>query len=136
MKKLIIILGCVIGVSGCVTPATQMIDNKFLDVELTPPKFTGTWTTAAGGGLSTIRLDSDGKGVMCEDNGRTLNVYQLRNSHGIIYTQSGMSLKTINIDPNLLVVRTTFSAFNATLNFKGDNNLKLASPKCINELVK
>jgi hypothetical protein len=30
---------------------------------------------------------------MCEDNGHSVNVYQLRNSGGLIYAQNGMALK-------------------------------------------
>lgn len=137
MKKILLVslLGFGVVLSGCVaSPASQMLDNKFLDVQLTPPSTSGVWTTAAGGGLATIKLNSDGRGVMCQDNGRNLIVHQLRNSNDIIYNQSGTSLKVISIDPKLLVTKTTLSAFNVTLQFKGDNDLSLASPACLEKL--
>lgn len=119
---------------GCVSPATQMIDNKFLDVQVTQPEVTGIWTTAAAGGLSTIKLNQDGTGIMCEDNGNSVNVYQLRNSGNLIYAQNGMALKKITINNQLLNVKTTFSAFNADMKYRADNELKLATPRCAKEI--
>ncbi|OAL80357.1 J517_1871 family lipoprotein [Acinetobacter terrae] len=135
MKKhllTLIFIGLVLG--GCVSPATQMINNKFLDAEVTQPEATGIWTTAAAGGLSTIKLNQDGTGVMCEDNGHSANVYQLRNSNNLIYVQNGMSLKKTVINKEFLNLRTTLSAFNIDMKYQADNELKLASPKCAQEL--
>ena len=90
MKKILLIGIAGLLMVGCVSPATQMIDNKFLDAQVTQPEVVGIWTTAAAGGLSTIKLNQDGTGVMCEDNGHSVNVYQLRNSGGLIYAQNGI----------------------------------------------
>lgn len=134
MKKILLISIAGLLTGGCVSPATQMIDNKFLDVPMTPPEVTGIWTTAAAGGLSTIKLNQDGTGVMCEDNGNSVNVYQLRNSGNLIYAQNGMSLKKITITNQLLNVKTTFSAFNADMKYRADNELKLTTPRCVQEI--
>lgn len=134
MKRLF--LAGVVGLAlvGCVSPATQMINNKFLDVETTPPEFSGMWTAAIGAGLSTIKLNQDGTGVMCEDNGQSANVYQLRNAGNLIYAQNGMSLKKASISKDLLNVKTTFSAFNVDMKYRGDGDLKLATPRCAESL--
>lgn len=134
MKKILLIGIAGLLMVGCVSPASQMIDNKFLDVQVTQPEVTGIWTTAAGGGLSTIKLNQDGTGVMCEDNGNRVNVYQLRNSGGLIYAQNGIALKKITINNQILNVKTTFSAFNADLEYRADNELKLATPRCAEEI--
>ncbi|WP_168396647.1 J517_1871 family lipoprotein [Acinetobacter indicus] len=134
MKKILMISVVGLLAGGCVSPATQMIDNKFLDVQVTQPEVTGIWTTAAAGGLSTIKLNQDGTGIMCEDNGNSVNVYQLRNSGNLIYAQNGMALKKITINNQLLNVKTTFSAFNADMKYRADNELKLATPRCAKEI--
>lgn len=134
MKKILMISVVGLLAGGCVSPATQMIDNKFLDVQVTQPEVVGIWTTTAAGGLSTIKLNQDGTGVMCEDNGHSVNVYQLRNSGSLIYAQNGMALKKITITNQLLNVKTTFSAFNADMKYRADNELKLATPRCAKEI--
>lgn len=135
MKKRILTLGIFsIVLGGCVSPATQMMNNKFLDVEVTSPEASGVWTTAAAGGLSTIKLNEDGTGVMCEDTGHSTNVYQLRNSNNLIYVQNGMSLKKMVINKESLNVKTTLSAFNIDMKYKGDDELRLTSPRCAKEL--
>lgn len=122
------------GLIGCISPATQMLNNKYLDVNLASPEYSGIWTAASGGGLSTIKLNGDGKGVMCEDNGHSLNLYGLRNSNDLIYVQNGSTFKKITIDEKILHLKTTLSAFNVNLMYKGDSDLKLASNRCAKEL--
>ena len=134
MKKILLIGIAGLLMVGCVSPATQMIDNKFLDAQVTQPEVAGIWTTAAAGGLSTIKLNQDGTGVMCEDNGHSVNVYQLRNSGSLIYAQNGMALKKITINNQILNVKTTFSAFNADMKYRADNELRLATPRCAKEI--
>ena len=133
-KHILTLVAASLVLGGCVSPATQMINNKFLDVEVTPPENTGIWTTAAAGGLSSIKLNQDGTGMMCEDNGHSVNVYQLRNSNNLIYVQNGMSLRKITINKESLNVKTTLSAFNVDMKYRADIDLKLASPRCAQEL--
>lgn len=133
MKKLLL-LALTVCLVGCVSPATQMINNKYLDVSATPPEAVGVWTASVGGGLSSIKLNQDGTGVLCEDNGNTVNVYQLRNSENLIYAQNGMSLKKTTINSNVLNVKTTLSAFNVEIKYRSDNDLKLLSARCAKEL--
>lgn len=119
---------------GCVSPATQMLNNKFLDAQITRPETVGIWTAALAGGLSTIKLNEDGSGSMCEDSGNQVNVYQVRNSNDHLYIQNGMILKKTQINEEFLHVKTTLSAFNVEMKYRADNNLKLATPKCQKEL--
>lgn len=119
---------------GCVSPATQMLNNKFLDAQITQPETAGIWTAALAGGLSTIKLNKNGSGLMCEDSGSQVNVYQVRNSNDQLYIQNGMILKKTQINEEVLHVKTTLSAFNVEMKYRADNDLKLATPKCQKEL--
>lgn len=134
MKR--IILGLFIGFSlaGCVTPVTQMMNNKFSDIEPKKPQAVGIWTTSVGPGLSTIKLTEDGNGVLCEDTSGHLNLNKLKYSNGQLFSQNGMILKVVSIDQDILRVKTTLSAFNVDMLYKRDTDLKAASLKCAKEL--
>lgn len=133
MKK-IILLSLAILLSGCVTPVTQMINNKFSDIEPTKPQATGIWTTSVGPGLSTIKLNEDGNGILCEDTSGYLNLNKLKYSNGQLYAQNGMILKVISLNQDVLEAKTTLSAFNIDMVYKNDSGLKAASLKCAKEL--
>ncbi|EXA86692.1 J517_1871 family lipoprotein [Acinetobacter baumannii] len=133
MKK-IILLSLAILLSGCVTPVTQMMNNKFSDIEPTKPQATGIWTTSVGPGLSTIKLNEDGNGILCEDTSGHVNLNKLKHSNGQLYAQNGLILKVISLNQNVLEAKTTLSAFNIDMVYKKDSDLKAASLKCAKEL--
>ncbi|WP_461196797.1 J517_1871 family lipoprotein [Acinetobacter pittii] len=133
MKK-IILFGLAISLSGCVTPVTQMINNKFSDIVPTKPQATGIWTTSVGPGLSTIKLNEDGNGILCEDTSGYINLNKLKYSNGQLYSQNGMVLKVISLNQEVLEAKTTLSAFNIGMVYKKDSELKAASIKCAKEM--
>jgi len=133
MKK-IILLGLAISLSGCVTPATQMINNKFSEIMPTKPQATGIWTTSVGSGLSTIKLNEDGNGILCEDTSGYINLNKLKYSNGQLYSQNGMVLKVMSLNQDVLEAKTTLSAFNIDMVYKKDSDLKAASLKCAKEI--
>lgn len=134
MKKLLLGITVACTVSACVSPATEMINNNFINVELVPLEHTGYWTASVGAGLSTIRLNADGTGMMCEDTGVNTSVFKLRHSGGYLYVQNGAKLKVAQIDADLLNLKTNYSAFNVDMKYRGDNALSLATAKCAEQL--
>ena len=66
MQK-IIALSLVFLLSGCVSPTAQMVNNKFNEEQPSTPSISGIWTISIGPSISTIKLDSDGNGVLCDD---------------------------------------------------------------------
>ncbi|MEQ1066291.1 J517_1871 family lipoprotein [Acinetobacter sp. XH1741] len=133
MKK-IILIGLAISLSGCVTPVTQMINNKFSDIVPTKPQATGIWTTSVGPGLSTIKLNEDGNGILCEDTSGNITSNKIKYSNGQLYSQNGMVLKVIALNQEVLEAKTTLSAFNIDMVYKKDSDLKAASLKCAKEI--
>ncbi|MFW1729294.1 J517_1871 family lipoprotein [Acinetobacter baumannii] len=133
MKKLLLVLPF-LALGGCVTPVTQMLNNQFSEIQPTKPQVTGIWTTSVGPGLSTIKLNEDGNGVLCEDSSGYMTLNKIKYSNGNIYTQNGMVLKVLKLNQDLLEAKTTLSAFNVNMAYKSDNDLKAASIKCAKEI--
>ncbi|MDS7931126.1 hypothetical protein RMB13_16930 [Acinetobacter sp. V102_4] len=133
MKK-IILLGVVILFGGCVTPSTQMINNKFSEVQPSTPSVSGIWTISIGPSISTIKLDSDGNGILCDDTNGHVVFNKVKYANNMIYIQNGMTLEVKLLNKDILESRITLSASNSNMVYKADNDLKAASLKCAKEL--
>ncbi|MEQ1160213.1 J517_1871 family lipoprotein [Acinetobacter calcoaceticus] len=133
MKK-IILLGVVVLFGGCVTPATQMINNKFSEVQPSIPSVSGIWTISIGPSISTIKLDSDGNGILCDDTNGHVVFNKVKYTNDMIYIQNGMTLEVKLLNKDILESRITLSASNSNMVYKADNDLKAASLKCAKEL--
>lgn len=133
MKK-IILLGVVVLLGGCATPSTQMINNKFSEVQPSMPSVSGIWTISIGTSISTIKLDSDGNGILCDDTNGHIVFNKVKYSNNIIYIQNGMTLEVKLLNKDILKSRITLSASNSNMVYKADNDLKSASLKCAKEL--
>lgn len=133
MKK-IILLGVVVLFGGCVTPATQMINNKFSEVQPSIPSVSGIWTISIGPSISTIKLDSDGNGILCDDTNGHVVFNKVKYVNNMIYIQNGMALEVKLLNKDILESRITLSASNSNMVYKADNDLKAASLKCAKEL--
>lgn len=129
----IILLGVVVLLGGCVTPSTQMINNKFSEVTLAP-SVSGIWTISIGPSISTIKLDSDGNGILCDDTNGHVVFNKVKYANNMIYVQNGMILEVKLLNKDILESRITLSASNSNMVYKADNDLKSASLKCAKEL--
>jgi len=133
MKK-IILLGVVVLFGGCVTPATQMINNKFSEVQPSIPSVSGIWTISIGPSISTIKLDSDGNGILCDDTNGHVVFNKVKYVNNMIYIQNGMALEVKLLNKDILESRITLSASTSNMVYKADNDLKATSLKCAKEL--
>lgn len=133
MKK-IILLGVVVLFGGCVTPATQMINNKFSEVQPSIPSVSGIWTISIGPSISTIKLDSDGNGILCDDTNGYVVFNKFKYANNMIYIQNGMDLEVHLLNKDILESRITLSASTSNMVYKADNDLKATSLKCAKEL--
>lgn len=120
--------------SGCVTPLTQMMNNKFSEIQPTSPSVSGIWTVSIGPGISTIKLDSDGNGILCEDTSGHVVFNKVKYANNMIYIQNGMALEVKLLNKDLLEARTMISTSNLNMVYKADNGLRAASLKCAKEL--
>lgn len=133
MKK-IILLGVVVLFGGCVTPATQMINNKFSELQPSIPSVSGIWTISIGPTISTIKLDSDGNGILCDDTNGHVVFNKVKYVNNMIYIQNGMALEVKLLNKDILESRITLSASTSNMVYKADNDLKATSLKCAKEL--
>ncbi|WP_127491725.1 J517_1871 family lipoprotein [Acinetobacter calcoaceticus] len=133
MKK-IFALSLFLLLSGCVTPATQMVNNKFSEIQPSTPSVSGVWTVSISPGISTIKLDSDGNGILCDDTSGHVVFNKVKYANNMIYIQNGMTLEVKLLNKDILESRITLSASNSNMVYKADNDLKAASLKCAKEL--
>ncbi|KJH64388.1 J517_1871 family lipoprotein [Acinetobacter calcoaceticus] len=133
MKK-IFALSLFFLLSGCVTPATQMVNNKFSEIQPSTPSVSGVWTVSISPGISTIKLDSDGNGILCDDTNGHVVFNKVKYANNMIYIQNGMTLEVKLLNKDILESRITLSASNSNMVYKADNDLKAASLKCAKEL--
>ncbi|WP_336168548.1 J517_1871 family lipoprotein [Acinetobacter sp. 161(2023)] len=120
--------------SGCVNPSTQLINNKFSEVQPSTPSVSGIWTISIGPGISTIKLDSDGNGILCDDTSGHVVFNKVKYANNMIYIQNGMTLEVKLLNKDILETRITLSASNSNMIYKADNDLKAASLKCVKEI--
>lgn len=135
MNKTILSLVVVLLIlSGCVIPATQIVNNKFSEVQPSIPSVSGIWTISIGPSISTIKLDSDGNGILCDDTRGHVVFNKVKYANNMIYIQNGMTLEVKLLNKDILESRITLSASNSNMVYKADNDLKVASLKCVKEL--
>ncbi|EOQ63666.1 hypothetical protein F935_01295 [Acinetobacter calcoaceticus ANC 3811] len=120
--------------SGCVSPTTQMANNKFSEVQPSTPSVSGIWTISIGPSISTIKLDSDGNGILCDDTSGHVVFNKVKYANNMIYIENGMTLEVKLLNKDLLEARITLSASNSNMVYKADNDLKAASLKCAKEI--
>lgn len=133
MQK-IIVLSLIFLLSGCVSPTNQMNNNNFSEVQPSTPSVSGIWTISIGPSISTIKLDSDGNGVLCDDASGHVVFNKVKYTNNMIYIQNGMTLEVKHLNKDILEARTILSASNSNMIYKADNDLKVASLKCVKEL--
>lgn len=133
MKK-IIVLSLIFLLSGCVSPNTQMANNNFSEVQPSTPSVSGIWTISIGPSISTIKLDSDGNGILCDDTNGHVVFNKVKYANNMIYIQNGMALEVHLLNKDILESRITLSASTSNMVYKADNDLKATSLKCAKEL--
>lgn len=133
MQK-IIALSLVFLLSGCISPTTQMVNNKFSQMQPTTPSVSGIWTISIGPSISTIKLDSDGNGILCDDTNGHVVFNKVKYANNMIYIQNGMVLEVKLLNKDILESRITLSASNSNMVYKADNDLKATSLKCAKEI--
>jgi len=133
MQK-IIALSLVFLLSGCISPNTQMTNNNFSEVQPSTPSVSGIWTISIGPSISTIKLDSDGNGILCDDTSGHVVFNKVKYANNMIYIQNDMALEVKLLNKDILETRITLSASNSNMVYKADNDLNAASLKCAKEI--
>ncbi|MFV5364695.1 J517_1871 family lipoprotein [Acinetobacter oleivorans] len=133
MQK-IIALSLVFLLSGCVSPTAQMVNNKFNEEQPSTPSISGIWTISIGPSISTIKLDSDGNGVLCDDTKGHVVFNKVKYANNMIYIENGMILDVKTLNKDIIEARTILSASSSNMIYKADNDLKAASLKCAKEI--
>lgn len=133
MQK-IIALSLVFLLSSCVSPTVHMANNKFNEEQPSMPLVSGIWTISIGPSISTIKLEADGNGILCDDTSGQVVFNKIKYANNMIYIQNGMALQVKILNKDIIEARIILSASNSNMFYKADNDLKVASLKCVKEL--
>ena len=133
MKK-IVALSLIFLLSGCVSPTTQMTNNNFSELQPSTPSISGIWTISISPSISTIKLEADGNGILCDDTSGHVVFNKIKYANNMIYIQNGMTLEVKHLNKDILEARAILSASNSNMIYKADNDLKATSLKCVKEL--
>ncbi|OCY33010.1 hypothetical protein BFR75_05855 [Acinetobacter pittii] len=133
MQK-IIVLSLAFLLSGCVSPTTHMANNKFNEEQSSMPLVSGIWTISIGPSISTIKLESDGNGILCDDTSGHVVFNKVKYANNMFYIENGMVLNVKILNKNIIEARTILSASSSNMIYKADNDLKAASLKCAKEI--
>ncbi|MFV5343581.1 hypothetical protein VXQ28_08505 [Acinetobacter oleivorans] len=133
MQK-IIALSLVFLLSGCVSSTTHIANNKFNEEQSSRPLVSGIWTISIGPSLSTIKLEADGNGILCDDTSGHVVFNKVKYVNNMIYIENGMVLEVKILNKDIIEARTILSASNSNMIYKADNDLQAASLKCIKKL--
>ncbi|NUF24803.1 hypothetical protein HUN23_18820, partial [Acinetobacter oleivorans] len=117
-----------------VSPTVQMANNKFNEEQPSMPLVSGIWTISIGPSISTIKLEADGNGILCDDTSGHVVFNKIKYANNMIYIQNGMTLQVKILNKDIIEARTILSASNSNMLYKADNDLKVASLKCVKEL--
>ncbi|MFW6713618.1 J517_1871 family lipoprotein [Acinetobacter pittii] len=133
MQK-IIALSLVFLLSGCKSSTTQMVNNKFSQMQPSIPSVSGIWTISIGPSISTIKLEADGNGILCDDTNGHVVFNKVKYANNMIYIENGMILDVKTLNKDIIEARTILSASSSNMIYKADNDLKAASLKCPKEI--
>ncbi len=124
MKK-IILLSLVLGLVGCASTV------NFFDVQTTPVQNSGYWTGQYDRLVATLKLNSNGTGVICQDAMGTARIMSVKKSNDKLYSQDGTFWKVQNETSNSMKLNY---AIGGGYEMKKDDNLSLVTLACLEKL--
>lgn len=119
---------------ACVSPASDMLNNRFVEISPTLQSIDGIWTGTMGPYLMTFKIKGDGTGYSCYSYGTAEVLEKLKVSQDMMYLSDGTRLKVEEINKNSLVVKNIYLGLNKSFKFIGDEKLDNASPYCAKAL--
>lgn len=130
MKKVICVLGCMVGLAGCAGP-NDMLNNNFPAITTQPAAgdLAGIWTGSMGPYLSTLNIKQDGSGIYCYSwNGKDV-LGNLKYDGKQIIFQDGQRMEVTSVVKNELKTHAAYY-MGADYIFYSDPILKNAAPYC------
>lgn len=129
MKKLLIAAFVCLGLTGCVSPSGDMLNNNFTTILPNDKTLNGYWSGNNGPYLVTFKFNGDGTGLMCSSYNDKNTLEKLKINNGVIYMQNGLKQTILKSTETDLVLRVNYLG-SATFNYAPDTNLTNASPYC------
>jgi hypothetical protein len=132
--RTLFLIPALLALGGCAMPTGDMMDNKYMErtAEPVPAGVAGDWTGTMGPYLLSMRIGSNGAGVMCSAYHTNNAVMNLKYSGGTLYFQDGTRLPIQPAGDNLVGTSPYFGSAKTTL-YK-DQGFAQAAPYCRNNL--
>lgn len=123
-----------LALGGCAMPTGDMMDNKYMEriAEPAPAGMAGDWTGTMGPYLMSLRIGSNGAGVMCSAYNTNNSVNNLKYSAGNLYFQDGTRMAAQLSGENLIGTSPYFGS--STTKLYKDPGFKQAAPYCSKNL--
>jgi len=122
VKKIILLLSCTIGLYSCATT-----HDYFSIVPTSSNNISGLWTGQFNTLVATLKLKSDGTGIICQDHLGTARVMSVKLSNDRLYSQDGTYWKLIQISPQVMKLNY---AVGGGYTLQKDDGGNLVSPAC------
>lgn len=129
MKKLLIAAFVCLGLTGCVSPSSDMLNNNFTTILPNDKTLNGYWSGNNGPYLVTFKFNGDGTGLMCSSYNDKNTLEKLKINNGVIYMQNGLKQTILKSTNDELTLKVNYLG-SATFNYKPDPRLTNASPYC------
>ena len=129
MKKLLIAAFVCLGLTGCVSPSGDMLNNNFTTILPNDKTLNGYWSGNNGPYLVTFKFNGDGTGLMCSSYNDKNTLEKLKINNGVIYMQNGLKQTVLKSTETDLTLKVSYLG-SATFNYTPDTNLTNASPYC------
>lgn len=124
MKKLFLSAALIFTVTGCSTT------HDYFSLQPTPMQ-PSTWTGQYDQLVATVKINSDGTGVICQDVTGKAKLMSVKRVGDRLYSQDGTYWKIQNETPSSM--RLNY-AIGGGYSMQKDNDMKLITPACVKEL--
>lgn len=128
--RTLLLIPALLALGGCAMPTSDMTNNNYMErtTEPAPPGVAGDWTGTMGPYLLSMRIGSNGAGVMCSAYHTNNAVMNLKYSAGTLYFQDGTRLPIQPAGDTLVGTSPYFGSATTTL-YK-DPGFTQAAPYC------
>ncbi|PKF32670.1 J517_1871 family lipoprotein [Acinetobacter proteolyticus] len=129
VKNLLLGVIFTLALAGC-TSISTMSPAQFNQLTTTPIPFAGNWTGKVGPSTAVLKLNRQGRGGLCIDDGKESMSYQVKLVDQILYSDKGIKFKVTALNDRNAKIHMSLLGVGATLDLNKDDQLLNATAAC------